>query len=105
MHCLLLQVEEVVCWVGYGPVCFADLDDWVQDGHVPEQRIKLRHGDTLIINTMEGNTMINYFKRFLAVGFQVGLHEYDPGFGPVPVTCGRIGSGVIGWSTKALDTC
>lgn len=43
----------------------------LQDGHVPEQKIKLRHGDTLIINTMEGNTMINFFKRFIAGGFQV----------------------------------
>eukprot|EP00775_Hariotina_reticulata_P006732 gene6732-6952_t len=53
--------------------CFRELRSVMEDGHVPEQRIKLRHGDTLIINTMEGNTMINYFKRFLAVGFQVHL--------------------------------
>jgi len=38
---------------------------------VPEQKIKLRHGDTLLIDTMEGNTMMNFFKRFLAGGFQV----------------------------------
>lgn len=43
----------------------------LQDGHVPEQKIKLRHGDALIISTMEGNTMMNYFKRFIAGGFQV----------------------------------
>lgn len=43
----------------------------VQDGRVPEQKIKLRHGDTLLIDTMEGNTMMNFFKRFLAGGFQV----------------------------------
>lgn len=38
---------------------------------MPEQKIKLRHGDTLLIDTMEGNTMMNFFKRFLAGGFQV----------------------------------
>jgi hypothetical protein len=38
---------------------------------VREQKIKLRHGDTLIINTMEGNCMMNFFKRFIAGGFQV----------------------------------
>jgi hypothetical protein len=43
----------------------------VQDGRIPEQKIKLRHGDTLLIDTMEGNTMMNFFKRFLAGGFQV----------------------------------
>jgi hypothetical protein len=45
----------------------------VQDGRVPEQKIKLRHGDTLLIDTMEGNTMMNWLKRFLAGGFQVRL--------------------------------
>lgn len=43
----------------------------MQDGRVPEQKIKLRHGDTLLIDTMEGNTMMNWLKRFLAGGFQV----------------------------------
>jgi hypothetical protein len=43
-----------------------------QGGRVPEQKIKLRHGDTLLIDTMEGNTMMNWLKRFLAGGFQVG---------------------------------
>jgi hypothetical protein len=42
---------------------------------VREQKIKLRHGDTLIINTMEGNCMMNFFKRFVAGGFQVRQHS------------------------------
>lgn len=50
----------------------------LQGGRVPEQKIKLRHGDTLLIDTMEGNTMMNFFKRFLAGGFQVCA---DPGGG------------------------
>jgi hypothetical protein len=43
----------------------------LQDGRVREQKIKLRHGDTLIINTVEGNCMMNFLKRFIAGGFQV----------------------------------
>jgi hypothetical protein len=43
----------------------------LQEGRVREQKIKLLHGDTLIINTMEGNCMMNFFKRFIAGGFQV----------------------------------
>jgi hypothetical protein len=42
-----------------------------QDGRIPEQKIKLRHGDTLVVDTLEGNVMMNYLKRFLAGGFQV----------------------------------
>jgi hypothetical protein len=45
----------------------------LQDGRVREQKIKLRHGDTLIINTMEGSVMMNFLKRFIAGGFQVRL--------------------------------
>eukprot|EP00878_Enallax_costatus_P009617 GHUV01010048.1.p1 GENE.GHUV01010048.1~~GHUV01010048.1.p1 ORF type:complete len:478 (+),score=174.07 GHUV01010048.1:287-1720(+) len=55
--------------------CFREMRKIMEDGHVPEQKIKLRHGDTLIISTMEGNTMMNYFKRFIAGGFQVHLQE------------------------------
>lgn len=52
---------------------FRGLRSVLEDGHVPEQRIKLRHGDTLVISTMEGGVMMNYLKRFLAGGFQVHL--------------------------------
>lgn len=48
----------------------------VQDGRIPEQKIKLRHGDTLLIDSMEGNTMMNFFKRFLAGGFQVRVGHW-----------------------------
>lgn len=36
-----------------------------------ETKIKLRHGDTLLINTLNGNVSMGYLKRFLAGGFQV----------------------------------
>ena len=57
-----------------------------QDGRVPEQKIKLRHGDTLLINTMEGNTMMNFFRRFLAGGFQVGFSVEQACFGCIGLT-------------------
>ncbi|KAF6258563.1 interferon-related developmental regulator-domain-containing protein [Scenedesmus sp. NREL 46B-D3] len=54
---------------------FRELRSVMEDGRVREQKIKLRHGDTLIINTMEGNCMMNFLKRFIAGGFQVHLQE------------------------------
>jgi hypothetical protein len=38
---------------------------------VRETKIKLRHGDTLHINTLAGNVSMSYLRRFLAGGFQV----------------------------------
>lgn len=58
-----------------------------QDGRVPEQKIKLRHGDTLLIDTMEGNTMMNWLKRFLAGGFQVRPVNGAARFAAVCVHC------------------
>ncbi|KAF8064543.1 PSL5 [Scenedesmus sp. PABB004] len=52
---------------------FRELRSVMEDGHVPSQKIKLRHGDTLLINTMEGHVMMNFFRRFIAGGFQVHL--------------------------------
>jgi hypothetical protein len=49
---------------------------WVavlQDGQVAESKIKLRAGDTLVINTVAGNVQLNYLRRFLAEGFQAHL--------------------------------
>jgi len=40
---------------------------------VRETKIKLRHGDTLLINTLNGSVCMGYLRRFLAGGFQVGL--------------------------------
>lgn len=42
-----------------------------QDGAVRETKIKLRHGDTLLINTLGGSVGLGYLRRFLAGGFQV----------------------------------
>eukprot|EP00879_Flechtneria_rotunda_P005858 GHRR01006164.1.p1 GENE.GHRR01006164.1~~GHRR01006164.1.p1 ORF type:complete len:310 (+),score=131.66 GHRR01006164.1:1275-2204(+) len=52
---------------------FRELQSVLEDGYVPEQKIKLRHGDVLIINTLEGNCTMNFLRRFLAGGFQVHL--------------------------------
>ena len=45
----------------------------LQDGQVAESKIKLRAGDTLVINTVAGNVQLNYLRRFLAEGFQAHL--------------------------------
>lgn len=48
-----------------------------QDGSVAQTKIKLRHGDTLIINTLVGSVQLNAFRRFLAEGFQTHL-QHNP---------------------------
>jgi hypothetical protein len=39
---------------------------------VRETKIKLRHGDVIVINTLNGSVSMGYLRRFLAGGFQVG---------------------------------
>ncbi len=46
-----------------------------QDGSVAQTKIKLRHGDTLIVNTLVGTVQLNALRRFLAEGFQVHLQQ------------------------------
>lgn len=45
----------------------------VMEGDVPTVKIKLRHGDVLIINTISGHVQLGAFKQHLADGFQVHL--------------------------------
>ncbi len=46
-----------------------------QDGTVAQTKIKLRHGDTLVINTLVGTVQLNALRRFLAEGFQIHLQQ------------------------------
>ena len=46
-----------------------------QDGAVALTKIKLRHGDTLIVDTLVGTVQLNALRRFLSEGFQVHLQQ------------------------------
>ncbi|KAL0039974.1 hypothetical protein WJX79_001212 [Trebouxia sp. C0005] len=46
-----------------------------QDGTVAQTKVKLRHGDTLVINTLVGTVQLNALRRFLAEGFQTHLQQ------------------------------
>lgn len=52
---------------------FRELTELMDGGEPPEQRLKLRHGDVLVVNTTIGNIQLNFFRRFLAEGLQVHL--------------------------------
>ena len=45
----------------------------VQEGAVPETRIKLRYGDTLVVDSLAGIVQLNALRRTLAEGFQAHL--------------------------------
>lgn len=42
-----------------------------------QTKIKLRHGDSLIIDTLSGTVQLNAIRRFLAEGFQIHL-QHNP---------------------------
>jgi hypothetical protein len=42
---------------------------------VPQQRVRLQHGDTLVVSTLEGNLQLNSLRKFLAGGFQQHLQH------------------------------
>ena len=46
-----------------------------QGGNVPQTKVKLRHGDTLTVNTLSGTVQLNAIRRFLAEGFQTHLQQ------------------------------
>ena len=50
-------------------------DNLQQDGSVAQTKIKLRHGDCLIVDTLVGTVQLNAFRRFLAEGFQTHLQQ------------------------------
>ncbi len=45
----------------------------VMDGDVPTVKIKLRHGDVLVVDSISGHVQLAAFKQHLADGFQVHL--------------------------------
>ncbi len=49
----------------------------LQDGQVAETKIKLRAGDTLVIDTVAGNVQLNLLRRFLNEGFQSHLQNNE----------------------------
>lgn len=40
---------------------------------LPTQKIKLRHGDVLLVNSLTAVLRLNAFRRFLAEGFQAHM--------------------------------
>ena len=42
-----------------------------------ETKIKLRAGDTLVIDTVAGNVQLNFLRRFLNEGFQAHLQNNE----------------------------
>ena len=44
---------------------------------MPQTKIKLRHGDSLIIETLAGTVQLNAMRHFLAEGFQIHL-QHNP---------------------------
>lgn len=54
---------------------FRGLCTVLEDGLVKSMKVKLQHGDSLIVNTLEGVVMMNYLKKFLAGGFQAHLQN------------------------------
>ncbi len=52
---------------------FRELASIMEGGDHPEQKVKLRHGDVLIVDTLIGNVQLNAFRSFLGEGFQTHL--------------------------------
>lgn len=54
---------------------FRELCGIVEGGAIPVVKVKLQHGDLLVIDSLTGVIDINFFKRYLAGGFQVHLQH------------------------------
>jgi hypothetical protein len=52
---------------------FRELASIMEGGDPTEQKVKLRHGDVLIVDTLIGIVQLNAFRSFLGEGFQVHL--------------------------------
>lgn len=56
-----------------------------QDGNAGESRVKLRHGDVLVVDTRAGRVQLDALRRLLGQGFQAHLqhnpllHQARPG--------------------------
>jgi hypothetical protein len=45
----------------------------LQEGTVPDTRLKLRHGDVLVVDSLAGAVQLSAMRRTLAEGFQAHL--------------------------------
>ncbi|GAB4824115.1 hypothetical protein N2152v2_011161 [Parachlorella kessleri] len=54
---------------------FRELCNIVEAGSVPTQKIKLRHGDVLVVDSLPATVRLNGLRRFLAEGFQTHLQD------------------------------
>lgn len=52
---------------------FRELCSILEDGETPAIKVKLQHGDSLVLNTLPGCVTMNFLKRFLAGGFQAHM--------------------------------
>lgn len=52
---------------------FRDLCNLMETGEVRAQKVKLQHGDCLVVDTMEGVLQLNYLRGFLAGGFHAHM--------------------------------
>jgi len=56
---------------------FRELHGTLQNGRVAATKIKLRHGDLLMVDTLPSTITLNYLRRYLGGGFQVHL-QFNP---------------------------
>lgn len=74
---------------------FRGLCATLDDGSAPQVKIKLRHGDTLVVESLTDVIRINFFRRVLATGFQPHL-QFNPllhevfGFTPAAEPAARL---------------
>jgi hypothetical protein len=50
---------------------------WAQGGGTAESRVKLRHGDVLVVDSWAGRCQLGALRRFLGEGFQAHL-QHNP---------------------------
>ncbi|PSC68232.1 Interferon-related developmental regulator 1 [Micractinium conductrix] len=56
---------------------FRDLLAIIEGEHVPETKIKLRHGDVLMVTGLLDNIRLNYLRAFLAEAFQAHMQANE----------------------------
>jgi hypothetical protein len=56
---------------------FRDLLAIIQGEYVPEQKVKLRHGDALVVRGLPDNIRFNYLRSYLADAFQSHLQSNE----------------------------
>ena len=58
-------------------VCLSVRAVAAQDGNAGESRVKLRHGDVLVVDTRAGRVQLDALRRLLGQGFQAHL-QHNP---------------------------